>query len=76
MKGYVPLNAAVIAEPAVTMRLEQDIMRILATIPIERVKEYMSRRIVRRSKSKIETSKRDEKAKSGHEKARSHHSKH
>jgi hypothetical protein len=59
------LNAAVIAEPAVAMRLEQEIMRILATIPIERVKEYMSRRIVRRSKSKIETSKRDEKAKSG-----------
>ena len=63
-------------KPEVAMCLEQEIMRILATIPIERAKEYMSRRIVHRSKSKIETSKRGEKPKSGNAKTRSHHSKH
>ena len=68
--------ASTIMKPEVAMRLEEEIMRILATIPIERAKEYMSRRIVHRSKSKIETSKRGEKPKSGNAKTRSHHSKH
>jgi hypothetical protein len=34
------------------MLLDTEIFRILATLPLERAKQYMSRRIVRSSKSK------------------------
>jgi hypothetical protein len=68
--------ASTIMKPEVAMRLEEEIMRILANIPIERAKEYMSRRIVRRRKNKIETSKRGEKPKSGKEKSHIHKAKH